>query len=96
MNVSYIDGASGDSFPKDQDFDTVVCLNVVEHLPDDVGALRNIRDALADGGTRDHPGSVRSETLSAAWMKCWDIAAVIPRSNSVAPRNKPDFKWRRF
>ena len=51
MNVSYIDGASSDSFPKDQNFDTVVCLNVVEHLPDDVSALRNINDALADGGT---------------------------------------------
>src|SRR5579862_7330321 len=42
MNVSYIDGASGESFPKDQNFDTVVCLNVIEHVPDDVGALRNI------------------------------------------------------
>jgi len=51
MNVSYIDGASGDSFPKDQNFDTVVCLNVIEHLPDDVGALRNVYDSLADGGT---------------------------------------------
>jgi glycosyltransferase involved in cell wall biosynthesis len=51
MNVSYIDGASGDSFPKDQNFDTVVCLNVIEHVPDDVGALRNIHHALADGGT---------------------------------------------
>jgi glycosyltransferase involved in cell wall biosynthesis len=51
MNVAYIDGASGDSFPKDQNFDTVVCLNVVEHIPDDVGALRNIHATLADGGT---------------------------------------------
>jgi SAM-dependent methyltransferase len=51
MNVSYIDGASGESFPKDQNFDTVVCLNVIEHVPDDVGALRNIHNVLADGGT---------------------------------------------
>jgi SAM-dependent methyltransferase len=51
MHVSYIDGASGESFPKDQNFDTVVCLNVVEHLSDDVGALRNIHNTLADGGT---------------------------------------------
>jgi len=28
-----------------------VCLNVIEHVPDDVGALRNIRDSLTDGGT---------------------------------------------
>jgi glycosyltransferase involved in cell wall biosynthesis len=51
MNVSYIDGASGESFPKDQNFDTVVCLNVIEHVPDDVGALRNIHNVLSDGGT---------------------------------------------
>src|ERR1700720_4740002 len=51
MNVAYIDGMKGDSFPKDQNFDTVVCLNVVEHLADDVSALRNIHATLADGGT---------------------------------------------
>ncbi len=31
-------------------FDSVVCLNVIEHIDDDVGALRNIRTVLADGG----------------------------------------------
>jgi glycosyltransferase involved in cell wall biosynthesis len=31
-------------------FDTVVCLNVVEHVEDDLAALRNIRSALAPGG----------------------------------------------
>jgi len=31
-------------------FDTVVCLNVVEHVEDDLAALRNIRKALAPGG----------------------------------------------
>jgi len=51
MNVSYIDGTNGDSFPKDQNFDTIICLNVIEHLLDDVSALRNIHDTLADGGT---------------------------------------------
>jgi len=28
----------------------VICLNVVEHIKDDLAALRNIRSALADGG----------------------------------------------
>ena len=32
------------------DFDTVVCLNVVEHVEDDLLALRNIRSALKPGG----------------------------------------------
>lgn len=31
-------------------FDTVVCLNVVEHVEDDLGALQNIRSALQPGG----------------------------------------------
>ena len=31
-------------------FDTVVCLNVVEHVEDDLTALRNIYSALAPGG----------------------------------------------
>jgi glycosyltransferase involved in cell wall biosynthesis len=30
--------------------DTVVCLNVLEHIPDDLGALRNIRCLLEEGG----------------------------------------------
>jgi SAM-dependent methyltransferase len=30
--------------------DTVVCLNVLEHVDDDLGALRNIHGALASGG----------------------------------------------
>ena len=31
-------------------FDTVVCLNVVEHVDNDLGALRNLRSALEPGG----------------------------------------------
>jgi SAM-dependent methyltransferase len=30
--------------------DTVICLNVLEHIEDDLGALRNIRSLLEDGG----------------------------------------------
>jgi SAM-dependent methyltransferase len=50
LQVSYIDGTNSESFPKDQNFDTVVCLNVIEHVPDDGGVLRNIHNALIDGG----------------------------------------------
>jgi SAM-dependent methyltransferase len=51
MHVAYTDGMKAESYPVGQNFDTVVCLNVIEHVPDDVGALRNIRDTLTDGGT---------------------------------------------
>src|SRR5208282_5507024 len=50
MRVAYTNAADGGTFPSGQSFDTVVCLNVVEHVEDDVCALRNIRAAVADGG----------------------------------------------
>jgi glycosyltransferase involved in cell wall biosynthesis/phospholipid N-methyltransferase len=50
MRVAYTDAMDGGTFPSGQSFDTVVCLNVVEHVEDDAGALRNVRNALADGG----------------------------------------------
>jgi glycosyltransferase involved in cell wall biosynthesis len=50
MRVGYTDGEKGESFPQEQKFDTVICLNVVEHLADDLAALNNIRGVLEDGG----------------------------------------------
>jgi glycosyltransferase involved in cell wall biosynthesis len=50
MRVGYTDGEKGESYPKEQKFDTVICLNVVEHLGDDLTALNNIRGVLEDGG----------------------------------------------
>ncbi len=51
LDVTLTDVTRGDSFPRvEGGFDTVVCLNVVEHVDDDVGALGNIRAVLAPGG----------------------------------------------
>jgi glycosyltransferase involved in cell wall biosynthesis len=50
LRVGYTDGQAGESYPAGEKFDTVICLNVVEHLEDDLGALENIRAALEDGG----------------------------------------------
>ncbi len=51
LSVSYCDVTDGNSFPLSQGaYDTVICLNVLEHVPDDEDALRNIHHALrADG-----------------------------------------------
>src|SRR3989442_1060077 len=46
MRVGYTDGENSESVPKEQKFDTVICLNVVEHLADDLAALDNIRRGL--------------------------------------------------
>jgi glycosyltransferase involved in cell wall biosynthesis len=51
LDVTLTDVTRGDSFPRVAGgFDTVVCLNVVEHVEDDLGALANLRGALAPGG----------------------------------------------
>ena len=50
LHVGYTDGQSGETYPKEQEFDTVICLNVVEHLANDLEALRNIREALEQDG----------------------------------------------
>jgi glycosyltransferase involved in cell wall biosynthesis len=50
MRVGYTNALDPATFPASQHFDTVVCLNVVEHVEDDVGALRNIRAVLENGG----------------------------------------------
>lgn len=50
LRVGYTDGEKQDSFPTAEKFDTVICLNVVEHLENDFGALRNIFDALEANG----------------------------------------------
>lgn len=50
MEVGYTDGQKGESFPKETKFDTVICLNVVEHLADDLTALTNFREVLEDHG----------------------------------------------
>ena len=49
MQVQYTDASAGETYPAEQ-FDTVICLNVVEHLEDDVRALSNIRGSLQKNG----------------------------------------------
>lgn len=52
FEAHHMDVASRDllSF-RDRNLDTAVCLNVLEHVEDDVHALRNMRDAIIPGGT---------------------------------------------
>src|SRR5580700_1433015 len=50
MRVAYTDAENPETFPAGQSFDTVVCLNVVEHVQDDAAALRNVWNVLDPGG----------------------------------------------
>jgi glycosyltransferase involved in cell wall biosynthesis len=50
MRVAYTNATEPESFPAGQAFDTVVCLNVVEHIDEDCLALQNIGKSLEAGG----------------------------------------------
>ena len=51
LATRYTDVTDAASFPDvEGGFDSVVCLNVIEHVDDDVGALRNVRSVLSPGG----------------------------------------------
>jgi SAM-dependent methyltransferase len=51
MTVERVDAAdAGDFDALREGYDTVICLNVLEHLADEEGALRNLRTALEPGG----------------------------------------------
>ena len=51
LHVSLTNVTKAETFPQvPGGFDTVVCLNVIEHVADDRGALENIRRVLAPGG----------------------------------------------
>jgi glycosyltransferase involved in cell wall biosynthesis len=49
LQVGYTDASAQETYPQGE-FDTVICLNVVEHIEDDVKALRNIRASLSKNG----------------------------------------------
>src|SRR5271167_1482031 len=51
LRVAHVDATDAATFPTEQSFDTVIFLNVLEHLADDGGALRNVHAALENGGT---------------------------------------------
>jgi SAM-dependent methyltransferase len=51
MKTAYCDVTDLSSFPRiDQEYDTVICLNVIEHVDDDRAALVNINRVLARSG----------------------------------------------
>jgi glycosyltransferase involved in cell wall biosynthesis len=51
VQVHKLDATRGEDFrPFESQVDTVVCLNVLEHIEDDAGTLRRIRTVLEPGG----------------------------------------------
>ncbi len=51
LSVEYLDINDVSEFRNDRkQFDTIICLNVIEHIDDDVKAMQNIADLLEDDG----------------------------------------------
>lgn len=50
LHATTVDLGDAETFPAGQKFDTVICLNVLEYMEDDLAALRNIRQALEENG----------------------------------------------
>ncbi|HEX9759814.1 MAG TPA: methyltransferase domain-containing protein, partial [Candidatus Acidoferrales bacterium] len=50
LRVKQVDIARPETFPDESKFDSVLCLNGIEHVADDVAALRNLRHVLDDAG----------------------------------------------
>src|SRR5580704_4036548 len=50
LSVESLDATDASSFPTEPSFDTVIFLNVLEHLADDRDALRNVHNFLEEGG----------------------------------------------
>lgn len=48
-NVQVVE-AEADELEESEPFDSVICFNVLEHIPDDEGALRQFHSRLAPGG----------------------------------------------
>jgi glycosyltransferase involved in cell wall biosynthesis len=52
LRASYCNVMDASSFPQASGgYDTIICLNVIEHVDDDVKAMANIRSVLAEDGT---------------------------------------------
>jgi SAM-dependent methyltransferase len=50
LRVAHTDGCVAKTFPPERDFDTVICLNVLEHVDDGLGLMKNISAVLAADG----------------------------------------------
>ena len=50
LSATLTDVTDRGTFPADTEIDTVICLNVIEHVEDDVEALKNIGRSLGKGG----------------------------------------------
>ena len=88
LRVAHVDATDAATFPTEQSFDTVIFLNVLEHLADDAGALRNVQPGAGKRWNRCGAGSQRPGAVMEPWTKCSDIAGAT-RGNSWSQWGSP-------
>ena len=92
MRVGYANAMEGDSYPRGQAFDTIVALNVVEHLEDDIWRCKTCGTAWKKAGARSFWFPAARGCME-AWTKCWDITGATRRSGWLKWRSRRDSKW---
>lgn len=77
---------------RDDRLDTIVALNVVEHIEDDIGALQTMRGMLVPG-VGSSSWCLRSKPYTARWIASWGTSAAT--ASEVWPRSfdGPVFAW---
>ena len=96
LSVAYCDVSDRASFPaRDGGYDTVVCVNVIAYIADDVQALANIRAVLADGAV-PWSWSRTGRGSSAPSTRRWDTSAAIRRASLTAVAEAAGFEVQRI
>ena len=80
LDVQYCDVTDLSTFPRSREgYDTVICLNVIEHVVEDREALENIRSVTFAGWSGDHPRAAGSVEFRHAGRGAGAPSAVPPR-----------------
>jgi len=95
VQIRFADLSQAENFKEfSGQLESVVCLNVLEHIEDDLAGLRNIHSALCPGGRAIilvPQGQEIFGTLDAAL----GITAAIPRPSFGIGWSKLDLRWSR-
>ena len=80
LRVGYTDGERHDSYPSDEKFDTVICLNVVEHLENEFRACEIFAMRWRKMGARSF-WSPAGPRYTGRWIRSSGIIAATPKRN---------------
>ena len=95
MRVAHTDAMDAETFPTGQQFDTVVCLNVVEHVEDDLWRAAKYLERARAMAAAPSFWCPAGRGSTAAWTKCWGISAATREEQLVGVAEQAGFAWSR-